>query len=281
MKLILLFLLAFQSSHAANYLPLSSGIQLYDVEVVVFARQLIQPDSFQVSNRDEVDLTDLNAMQAVDEDMAWLIESEKPDQDDEWQVPIDGNESSNAKALAWFAFDDLPTDHAVFNKINKHPNMRALFYQKWRQPATPYRNPGFVKISSWAEDLLVTENEDGTSVETEFESNTTVVGQLHDQQSQNETYGTTETIEPEPLVKPDYTIRGKVAFSKQRFQHSHVDVNLYRESQDGVSLVYRLTQATQIDLDQWQYFDHTQFGVMVKVSLATEFANPNQVITTE
>ena len=254
-------LLAIQTSQAANYLPLSSGIQLYDIEVVIFARQLSQPDSFQISNREEVDLTDLNAMQTAEEDMAWLIEAEKTDQeDDQWQVPIDEKETSNAQALAWFAFNDLPSNNAVYNKLAAHPNMRALFYQKWRQPATPYRNPGFVKISNWSEDTRTDEID-------EESNNSTLVGFSY---QNNE-----ESIPAEP-VKPDFTVRGKVAFSKQRFQHGHVDINLYRDSIDGETIIYRLDQNTQIDLDKWQYFDHPQFGVMLKVTLATKFNKPKE-----
>lgn len=265
MKKMMYLLLAMQTGHAANYLPLSSGIQLYDVEVIVFARLLSQPDSSQVSNRTEIDLTTLNAMQVAEDDMAWLIESEKPDQEgDQWQVPIEGEATSDAKALAWFAFDNLPSDNAVYNKLDKHPNMRALFYQKWRQPATPYRKPGYVKISNWPEDVSVDET---TEADSSFSNNSTLAGYAYESDEED------VTIEP---IKPDYTMRGKVAFSKQRFQHGHVDVNLYRNDFNGESIIYRIEQNTQIDLDKWQYFDHPQFGVMLKVALATEFKKPEE-----
>ncbi|WP_154222066.1 CsiV family protein [Marinicella rhabdoformis] len=263
MKKMMYLLLAIQTGHAANYLPLSSGIQLYDVEVLVFARLLSQPESNQVSNRAEVDLTSLNAMEAADDDMAWLIESEKPDQEgDQWQVPIEGEKTSDAKALAWFSFNDLPSDNAVFNKIDKHPSMRALFYQKWRQPATPYRNPGFVKISNWSEDIPVDQPLDAP--EEESIRNNTLAGFANENEPED------TFLVP---IKPDYTIRGKVAFSKQRFQHGHVDINLYRESLDGETIIYRTEQSTQIELGSWQYFDHPQFGVMMKVTLVTDFSN--------
>ena len=237
---------------AANYISLASGIQLYDVEVVVFSRQNQTPHSSQFNNREEVDLIEVNAMFPAETDTELLIDEQTVNTSDEqWQVPIEGEKHSNAKALAWFALDQPAENNPVYKKLNKHPNMQALFYQQWRQPATPYSNPGFIKISNWSVDKLNDSKIDQPS--------STIVGDLYQTESDEEL---------EFQVKPNYTVRGKVAFSKRRFQHGHVDVNLYRESQDGETLVYRITQETQIDLDQWQYFDHPQFGVMLRVKAA-------------
>ncbi len=270
MKKLLLFILFCQNTWAANYIPLATGIQLYDVEVLVFARHIAQPDSLLFNNRATVDLDEVNAMFPAD-DMPWLIEDENQTAEDEqWQVPLEGEQTSNAKALAWFAFDTPAPQNPVYQKINQHPEMHALFYQKWRQPATPYRNPGYVKISNWPEDLINPEAQAD-----DVDLGETVVGNLfeaHDIQEPNEEIA---------IKKTDFTMRGKVAFSKQRFQHGHVKVNLYRDSLDGESLVYLIDQDTQIDLNQWQYFDHPQFGVMMKVSLSTQFENPNAVTAAE
>lgn len=268
MKKLLLLILCCHNSWSANYIPLATGIKLYDVEVMVFARHITQTDSQLFNNRPKVDLDGVNAMFPA-EDLPWLVEDENQDAESEqWKVPLDGEQTSQAKALAWFAFDAPAQQNPVYQKINQHPEMHALFYQKWRQPATPYRNPGYVRISNWPEDLIQPE-----ALSDDDDLGSTVIGNLFEVE---DTFDSNEVI---PIT--DYTVRGKVAFSKQRFQHGHVKVNLYRDSLDGKPLIYLIDQSTQINLDRWQYFDHPQFGVMMKVSLATQFDNPKTVTAAE
>lgn len=253
MKYILFLALFSLQAQAANYISLASGNQLYDVEVIVFDRNLPQRNSFEISKKPELDLSELNAMWPADPEWPLIKSFTVESEDEQWQVPL--NEAgSNQEALAWFAFDLPAEGNPVFQKINRHPQMNALFYQKWRQPATPYRRPGFIKISNWSEDLIPPPAE-----ETEV-SEATVVGNLYDSEPVGD-------FDVSPPAKYDGTFRGKVAFSKQRFHHAHININLHKAAADGEMLIHNMEQNSQIDLGQWQYYDHQQFGVMIKVSV--------------
>ncbi len=243
MKIIITLLLLSTHTYAANYVSLSSGNTLYDIEVIVFARELPQPNSFEVSNQVELNLKELNVMEAANSDMPLFKSANTIEESTEWQVPLN-EKNAHTEALAWFAFDDLPTNNPVYNKIDNHPQLRALFYQKWRQPATPYRNPGYVKISNWPEDMYTPEDEATLEhMTTDFTDDTTT-----------------------KISKSDYTFRGKIAFSMQKFYHGHINVDLYRMGQDDQLILYNINQSSQINIGQWQYFDHQQFGVLMKVS---------------
>ncbi len=250
MKKILILLSLAIPAQAANYLSLASGLRLYDVEIIVFDRDLPQLNSHQVSQKPVLDLTELNAMEPADPELPRVKSSAQDvngQNDDQWQVPLN-DQGRNVEALAWFAISNNGNSSPVFNRINSHPQMQALFYQKWRQPATPYTRPGYVKISNWPEDAMPNESETTDTMDT-------FVGSLHE---------TEKTITP----KSDGTFRGQVAFSKRRFHHAHVNMNLFKQGADGEMITHNIKQNTQIDLGKWQYFDHQQFGIMMKVTPA-------------
>lgn len=229
---------------AANYLSLASGLRLYDVEVILFDRGFPQRNSDQVSEKPALDLSELNAMEPADPNLP-RVKSHAKENDEQWQVPLN-DQGSNVEALAWFAISNNGNSNPVFKKINSHPQIQALFYQKWRQPATPYTRPGYIKISNWPEDSRDQEEQSNTN---------TFVGGLY-------------SDEPQVSAKKDGTFRGQVAFSKKRFHHAHVNVNLFKEGADGRLITHNIKQNTQIDLGKWQYFDHQEFGVLMRVTRA-------------
>lgn len=223
---------------AANYITIDNGNSLYDVQLIVFARNLPQPLSEQHGNKAWVDTSQLNAMLPVDDDIPLVqpLPQQHSETKQPLQIPL--QDQQPLKALAWFALENNPQLLQMVKKIDLQSNMKTLFFQTWRQPATPYHKPGYIKISNLPTEPL-------------------------------------PTTDPAELKQPDFTVQGKIAFSKRRYSHGHVALNLLRYNNNEQPIIYRLLQKSQLKLDQWQYFDHRQFGVLMKVNKAN-FNQPQE-----
>lgn len=221
-------------ANAANYITIDNGNALYDIQLIVFARNLPQPQGQQQAEQTWIDTTQLNPMLPVSASTP-LTKPLSPASTakQQLQVPMqDGQQPF--KALAWFALKNDPQLLQMVKKINRQNNMRTLLFQTWRQPATPYQKPGYIKISNTVDEPTSTPNSFGDGL--------------------NE------------RRLPDFTTQGKVAFSKRRYAHGHVAINLLRYNEQNEPILYRIQQKDQIKLNQWQYFDHQQFGVLMKVN---------------
>lgn len=227
---------------AQEYQVLQPDQWVYDVEVVIFGRQLSQPDALNInSRRSNLDvpvheiLVDYKELPLLE-----LIPQEQSADSANWQVPIEG-EPPEQQALIWILLDK-GLNHPVINRLQSNPTIKPLIYKKWRQPATEFLSPEFVAVTSI------------NKPEVAFENTIHITSDFQDENHQ--------TIEKHP----DYAFDGLVAYSKQRFDHVSVKMNYYRHDPFGEVISYAIDQKQRIKLSEWQYFDHQQFGVMVKVS---------------
>lgn len=227
-------LLTVSSSHAQEYLRLTQDSLIYDVEVIVFGRLLSQPVANTIKTKSLILADELKQLSTLEDDTLELIKpvtggaSTQVGGNDNWQVPVSDNKGL-VDVLSWFKF---PTtmNHPVVNRLQNNPTIKPLDYQKWRQPATSFLNPDFVYLTSnhfeTAEDIVL--NQD--------------------------------------LLPNDFEFSGQIAYSKQKFDHVQIKMNYYRNDDLGHSITYIMDQKSRIELNEWQYFDHQQFGVLVKVS---------------
>ena len=231
----ILLLLPFLT-YSKEYQLLQSGQWVYDVEVVVLGRQLAQPDALSINNRTtDLDVPVHNLL--IDYEGLPLLESlpeDSPDAD-KWQVPIEGDQPKQ-QALVWVLLQK-GMNHPVIRILQNNPSIRPLIFQKWRQPATRFLSPEYVAVS--------TINKPKVTIENDFVFNTNV---------------------QEEKIYADYSFEGVVAYSKQKFNHVTVKMNFYRHDPFGQIISYAIDQKQRIKLAEWQYFDHQQFGVMVKVT---------------
>lgn len=229
------------SPDAQEYLNLKQDDVIYDVDVIVFARQLAQPDAEAIKNANAIKSEDVLQLETWDGETELLqyppIEIKPENSDENWQVPIDAEEALPVNVLSWIVLTNSMT-HPIINRLEANPTIKPLFRQKWRQPATAFTDPQYVEVSS------LEETEEPTLTNTNRMEN---------------------LIEEQPMID-DFSIDGQVAFSKQRFTHLHIKMNLYRQNINAEQIVYEISQQKRIELDEWQYFDHQQFGIIAKVT---------------
>ncbi len=243
---VLMILLLSHSTQAQEYLQLNQDEVVYDVDVVVFARRLAQPSTETFNNAPLVDTETSRTLELWDQAMPLFIYQEpktaveEPTED--WQVPID-EQPQWVDVLSWIMMTNT-MDHPVIERLEVNPNLKPLMHQKWRQPATDFLQPEYVKLSL----IEATEQpvEDDASMPTLF---------------------------PTKSLQPEYTINGQMAFSKQRFTHLHVKMNLFRINAEGEQIIHRIAQQKRVEMGEWQYFDHQQFDVLAKVT-AVELTPP-------
>ena len=253
-KCLILFLIFSDVAQGQVYVDLARHQTIYDVEVVVFARQLAQPMADVTNPAPSIDTRVAKVVEPLqsvaDQPMfKWpeISLSENPNQTDQWQVPLDESPSAS-HALAWFLRADRP-HHDLLQRLGNNPSWETLHYQSWRQPATPFTNPEYVAISTLSSAAM-------ESVVSTFTANDMMPSENSSQQNQ---------FNESSIQVPDYAINGMLAFSKQQFIHFHVKVNLFRQDPAGDSIRYTINQKKRIKLNEWQYFDHQQFGVLARV----------------
>lgn len=232
--------------NAQQYLNMRQDGRIYDVDVVVFARQLSQPDAKSlikkplVKNQDVVTLPLWDGQQKL---FQYPEVAAPPDN----SVPIE-NQANPVRVLNDVILS-TSMDHAIVNRLKVNPTYRPIYRQQWRQMPSSFRNPRYIEVSSLSHqnnqaaarpmDRFNELNEEDSEVRSEFSMKTTV---------------------------PDFSIDGQVAFSSQAYNHLHVKMNLFRVDSMGQQITYQLSQQKRITLNQWQYFDHQQFGVLAKVT---------------
>ena len=251
-------------AQAQEYLRLTQKDSLYDVEVLVFARQYAQPDASLLKAAEHIKPEPTRVLEPlISEDMLLfaLVETKtitEPQEGDDWQVPI--NEAAVAiDALAWFVIDDS-MESAVIDKLNDNPTIKPLLRKKWRQPATDFLSPEYVSVSTSSAII------DDSNLAFEVDSPVGIgSNQLTTEDSENVMIDISSEFST-PDQPDDYAIDGQLAFSKQKFNHIHVIMNMFRYDVNHELITYQINQKSRIQLGEWQYFDHQQFGVMVKVN---------------
>ena len=243
---VILLLLLSQTALAQEYLQLNQDQVVYDVDVVVFARRLAQPSTDTYNNAPLVQAGLIRTLELWDQEMPLFIYPEPEvateEASEEWQVPIE-EQPKLVDVLSWVMLSNTMV-HPIVDRLAVNPNFKPLMHQKWRQPATQFLQPEYVKLSQ----IESTESEDES--QQSIEANEPMMTNMF----------------PVETIHPDYSIDGQVAFSKQRFTHLHVKMNLFRVNADGEQIIHRIAQQKQVDLGEWQYFDHQQFGVLAKVT---------------
>ncbi len=240
-KILTILLLLPQITFTQEYQALHPDNWVYDVEVVVFGRQLAQPDALNINSKTsnlDVPIHEL----LMDHDGLPLTEAlpqEDPDESGQWQVPVEG-EMPDQQALVWVLMQK-DMNHPVVNRLQSNPTIKPLIFQKWRQPATQFLSPEYVTVTSIIKPQVFFENEPSYAEDNPFET------QLE-------------------VIHEDYAFDGVVAYSKQKFDHVTVKMNYFRHDPFGELVSYTIDQKQRIKMSKWQYFDHQQFGVMVKVS---------------
>ncbi len=253
MNLLLSLFLA-NNTTAQEYIRLNQEEVVYDVDVVVFARRLSQPSSEIFNNASLVNTDAARILSPVEDDVPMFVYPEPEEtpatneQSDEWQVPIE-EQPKLIDVLSWVLLEKNMA-HPIISRLAVNPNFKPLLHQKWRQPATAFLQPEYVQISLLEPSL-------GNNDETEEPDDSTGVNMANDMLG---------SLFPVPQIHPDYTVDGQVAFSKQRFTHLHVKMNLFRVNAEGEQIIHKISQQKQVDLGEWQYFDHQQFGVLAKVT---------------
>ncbi|MEZ5471691.1 MAG: hypothetical protein R3E90_07915, partial [Marinicella sp.] len=184
--LVLLPMMAF----AQEYQVLRPGQWVYDVEVVIFGRQLAQPDSLYINNRVSNLDVPVHTLLTNFSDLPLLkdLPQTNPEESEQWQVPIEGNQPKQ-QALVWVLLQSS-MNHPVIKKLQSNPTIKPLYFLKWRQPATRFLSPEYVAVTSIIKPEIT------------FENNPDSAPQL-------------ESFEP----FSDYAFDGVVAYSKQKFDH--------------------------------------------------------------
>ncbi len=235
----LMMLVVSQNTLAQEYLQFNQDEVVYDVDVVVFARRLAQPSTETFNNAPLVDSENSRILEFWDQEMPLFIYQEPEEVPEEaaeeWQVPID-EQPQRVDVLSWVMLTNT-MEHPVIDRLAVNPNLKPLLHQKWRQPATDFLQPEYVKLS------LIDSIEQPVADEPMI-----------------------PTLFPTKQIHPDYSIDGQVAFSKQRFTHLHVKMNLFRINAEGEQIIHKIAQQKRVELGEWQYFDHQQFGVLAKVT---------------
>lgn len=221
-----------------EYLRMSQNEVVYDVDVIVFSRQLSQPSAESMNNAESVKTIDVKSLPRWDRNTPLIkfIEPPKVASDSEWEVPLK-EQVKQADVLSWVVLD-TSMNNAIINKLNNNPTIKPIFHQKWRQPASDFLKPQYVEISHLVAQTINPND---------------LPQQPQNMFIQNEIYA-------------DNSIDGQVAFSKQRYTHLHVKMNLYRVNAEGEQIIYEISQQKRINLGEWQYFDHQQMGVLAKVT---------------
>ncbi len=258
---------------AAEYIQIGDDDTLYRVEVLVFARNLMQDDASVTSNGALVDVDAARTVQPPEPDVPLIV---KPDGEHsggdagQWNVPI--NETGHSwQALAWYRVDDAGMT-PLWQVLQGNPQYRPLLMQAWIQPATPFTQPGYVQLAAPAlpERLDETEIQADRSSAWPRSSDTT--------SSHNDATDPLWTLQfnaPEDTqdATADFTLRGRLAFSEGRYMHLHSQFNLYRRDGNGEEIIHSLMQQRQVKPGELHYFDHPQFGVLARV---TEFKPEHQ-----
>lgn len=233
---------------AQEYIRVTDDEVIYDVEVIVFSRQLLQPEAETMNNALSVKTEDVLILPQWDREIPLVVDIESPtSSDSEWEVPLNEEKEKQQKdVLSWIILEN-EMNHPIIDKLRSNPTINPLFRQKWRQPASAFLQPQYVEISQ-----LDTKEELTNDVNFLTQSN-----MIKDN------------------IYTDNSIDGQVAFSEQRFTHLHIKMNLFRINDLGEQIVYKIAQQKRIELDEWQYFDHQQMGVLAKVT-AVNFSLENE-----
>ncbi|MFC3193289.1 CsiV family protein [Marinicella sediminis] len=273
MRKIIPFLVLFTTAlPAQEYHLITDETPVYDVEVIVFARLLGQPEASTLNPKPTSLELPYREVTAIDE--SWLMfqphqttvlqtdgstEQRNEQNPEDWQVPMDERQQEpETEALVWVRFAEN-SEHPVTERLATNPGMAPLMQMKWRQPATPFLNPEFVRVSSvWeptAQEQLITDAYGDQTNRVEPGYNV----------DESDLSGTTDLSTPAATTYADYAFDGAVAFSEQRFTHIQVKMNFYRQDNNGQQLTYSIDQKSRIRLGEWHYFDHQQFGILTKV----------------
>lgn len=258
-----LLLLISGAAFAQNYIKRTAEEPVYDIEVIVFGRYLAQPAVESIQQAVVYDQQAAVEVNFLPPNEDWpIIKSppQKPDnnqsqknadnrtpenQTDQsgWEVPLN-EKPIDYEVLVWY-LKSQQLIGSVVNLLDSNPKYKPLIRQVWRQPATPFTQPLYVKVNSPYQDAVANSEDKNTDQENRFDF----------------TFNATD----KPTFQ-DFQIDGQVALSQGRFTHLHIKFNYYRINESNDVLIYGSKQQRQIKLDQWQYFDHPQFGVLIKVT---------------
>lgn len=248
---------------AQQYLEMHQDELIYDIDVVVFARQLSQPSAESINNQASVKSEEVLKLPVWDGEQDLLLYPEpiEPPSD---SVPIE-NQANPVNVLSNLILTHS-MDHPIINRLKVNPTYKPIFRQKWRQLPSEFLNPQYIEVSNLIQTEANTYNEPNQAGMNPTDMNPADMNQLDVSPT-----GLNRTSLNQPYVfntdlVADYSVDGQVAFSEQRFTHLHVKMNFYRINAEAEQIVYELSQQKRIELDQWQYFDHLQFGVLAKVT---------------
>ncbi len=231
---------------AQQYLNMRQDGRIYDIDVIIFARALSQPPAQSVSSKPLLKSDSVNVLPTWDGTQE-LLQFPPLTEQSSHSVPIN-NQANPVKVLSDLILSNS-MDHPIVNRLSANPTFKPLYRQKWRQAPSQFTQPKYIEVSNLPQENQINGfNSNGFN---SSGSNTIAYGEVH-----------------------DYKVDGQMAFSMQRYTHLHVKMNLFRNSSDGEQIIYELSQQKRIELDQWQYFDHQQFGVLAKVT--TVKLNPEE-----
>jgi len=234
MKILLLLLLTLPV-FAADYITVENGKGVYDVEVIVFTRLQPQPPAKTIANAEFFSLDGAVVVEPrLFEEAIYIDQS--TENTEKWNVPVE-EQNQIGEALVWYQTDDTKKMYGIWQKLQQSSEYQPLLHKLWRQPFTPFSNPQYVIMDEIYE--INNPMSDEPSSVLEF-------------------YSPLQNIQ-------DQTLHGKVALSRGRFSHLHVKMNLVRVNLNEERIVYAIDESRQIQLNELQYFDHREFGVLIQV----------------
>ncbi|KAA3643787.1 MAG: hypothetical protein DWP95_04860 [Proteobacteria bacterium] len=247
-----------------NYIKRTAEEPVYDVEVIVFGHLLAQPPAETIQQALVFEQEAAATVDIIPADDNWpLIKTppekladeqsqttadpntaQKPGDNSDWEIPLN-EEPIDYEVLVWY-LKSQQLSGPVVNLLDNNPKYKPLLRQIWRQPTTPFKNPLYVKVNSQST---------ASAVDT-FTQDDSINMDMTD-------------FSFSPVAPPDiddFQVSGQVALSEGRFTHLHIKFNYYRINENNEVLIYGSKQQRQVELNQWQYFDHQQFGILIKVT---------------
>ncbi|GEM_PF-5265336 len=256
------FLVAYaEDIRLPHYIPLQKH-GAYDVEVLVFSRGThiaTEP----VDNIQWLDTTGAIQLQQKPADWPeWRWPSTDPSQHEDEQQAEDNNippspEPQKPQVLVDYQRDDLFLQKTA-SKLANQPGWRVLLHRKWRLQPSDFKQPVYLDVSTTIPFPAQLGESSSPASEVNLSSHV----------------DTAVTEDPLPATSPTIMpgLYGKLAFSKGRYLH--IDARLQRITTEPYPQVATLTEKRRVHSNVLQYFDHPDFGILVRITPIEEPPQP-------
>lgn len=178
----------------------------------------------------------------------------------------------------------LPTHgmETAWRKINNSGAYEAIAFRRWRQAASSYNRPKRYRVHS--DQVIAYTPFTDDFFEDPFAD---LEQQTLEPEAEAEVDESTEVLETEPLIfdleeafkvpfpptetnESDFVLDGWLSFSRQRFYHIGLELELrsidaWNDSGAGIRSDDRIAQSRRIEVGRFEYFDTPGLSVLVRV----------------